>query len=121
MVSKGGTQMYCASCGQVQVCRAVPTTDLGHESGQRWYSLQYTDLQWFRRGRECQECADTWLTSEIREDFLRELIELREALGDLKQNAERYMEASQEASEALNGLTESLEVLRALRLYRQQT
>lgn len=52
---------------------------------------------------------------------MRELIELREALGDLKQNAERYMEASQEASEALNGLTESLEVLRALRLYRQQT
>lgn len=46
-----------------------------------------------------------WLTSAIREDLLRELIELQDALGVLKRNTERYMEASQEASEALNGRT----------------
>jgi len=120
VVINGGTQRCRASSGEVQVCRAVPTTDIGHESGQRWYSLQYTDLQWFRRGRECQECADTRLSSEIREDSWRGLIEVRDALGDLKKDAERYVEASQDVSDALDELTESLEVLRALRLHQQQ-
>ena len=44
MVSKGGTPVYCASCGDAQLYRAMPTTDLGRVPGQRWYSLQYTDL-----------------------------------------------------------------------------
>ena len=120
MVSKGATQLYCASCDEVQVCWAVPTTDLGHESEQRWYSLQYTDVQWLPEESECQECADTWLTSQIREHLLRELIELRDALGDLKQSAVKCMAASQSASAALGGLTESLAALRAQRLYKQQ-
>lgn len=120
MAHKGGTQMQCASCEVVRVCAAIPTSTLGYESGQRWYSTRYRDIHWFRRGRECQSCGDSWLTAEIREDFLEELMELRDALGDLKENAERYIVASQEASQSLADLSESLEVLRALRIYQDQ-
>ena len=47
-----------------------------------------------------------------------ELVELREALGDLKKNAEKYVKASKEAEASLHGLTESLQVLRALDIYK---
>lgn len=56
----------------------------------------------------------------MREDFLSELTELREALGRIKQNAEKYIEQATTASESLTELTESLDVLRALKIYKTQ-
>lgn len=76
------------------------------------------DIQWFRRGRECQHCGTQFLTSEVQETFLDELVELRDALGDLKKNAERYVGASKDAEASLHELTESLQVLRALQIYK---
>lgn len=119
MGSQGGTQMFCPECRKIRVCRAVPTTELGHRAGQRWYRVGHDDLQWFRRGRECLVCGHQFLTSEVQEAFLDELVELRDALGDLKRNAERYIEASVEAEASLRDLTESLQVLRALDIYRE--
>jgi len=60
------------------------------------------------------------LSAELREDFLSELTELREALGRIKQNAERYVAEATSASGALTELTNSLEVLRALKIYKSQ-
>jgi hypothetical protein len=114
----GGTQMYCPRCESVEVCAAIPTTALGKEAGQRWYRPDHDDIQWFRRGRECQTCGFAFLTSEVQEAFLDELVELRGALGDLKKNAERYAEASKEAEQTLHELTASLQVLRALKIYK---
>jgi transcriptional regulator NrdR family protein len=116
----GGTKMYCPACDTIQVCRAIPTTSLGEASGQRWFSPEHDDLNWFRRGRECLECGETFITAEIRENFLDELMELRKALGKIKLNAEQYMKESAAASESLAKLSESLEVLRALNLYKQE-
>jgi hypothetical protein len=59
------------------------------------------------------------LTAEVKEDFLNELVELREALAAIKEHAESYVEESRAAAESLSQLTASLEVLRALRIYKE--
>lgn len=117
----GGTQMNCPDCGTVRVCKAVPTTDVvwGLESGQRWRRLGHDDLSYFRRGRRCLTCGHSWLSVEILESQLDELVELREALADLKENAEAYSEQSDAAALSLKKLKKSLAVLRALDVYRE--
>lgn len=113
----GGTQTYCPECGDVQVCQAVLTTQLGVPAGQRWYHVKYPDLQYFRRARRCRECNEEWLTVEIPEEFLDELIQLRGALADLKAHAEEYIAQSEGAAKALRDLSRSLAVLRGLEPY----
>src|SRR4051794_19490510 len=110
-VAQGGTQMYCPFCGEVQVCEAIPTTLLGKPTGQRWHKQGHDDLQWFRRGRRCQACRNSFVTAEVDEDFVDELVELRTALAQIKKNAEAYVKESSAASEALTKLTASLSVL----------
>ncbi|HXG11462.1 MAG TPA: DNA-directed RNA polymerase subunit alpha C-terminal domain-containing protein [Gemmataceae bacterium] len=116
-VAQGGTKMYCPHCGHVRVCEAISTTQLGKPSGQRWYRKGHEDLQWFRRGRRCQTCRKAFITAEVDEDFLDELVELRTVLAQIKANAEAYVKESKAASEALSRLTASLGVLRALKIY----
>ena len=119
-VSQGGTKKWCPTCQSVQVCAAVNPSTLGEGSGQRWYKTNHTDIQWFRRGLVCQKCASEWLTAELPEKFLDELVELRDALKEIKQNAESYVKESQKASASLTKLSASLSVLRALKAYRDQ-
>lgn len=110
--------MYCSNCKRIRVCKAVSTTELGMPAGQRWFQEGHTDLQWFRRGRRCRKCGQTFISAEVAEDFLDELVELRSALADLKSNAEEYVKESKQASAALDRLTKSLSVLRALKIYK---
>lgn len=116
-VAQGGTQMYCPHCEHVRVCEAIPTTQLGKPAGQRWYRKGHEDLQWFRRGRRCQTCRKSFITAEVDEDFLDELVELRTALAQIKSNAEDYVKESNAASETLARLSKSLNALRALKIY----
>jgi hypothetical protein len=60
------------------------------------------------------------LSAELPEDFLDELVELRNALRDIKANAEAYMDEAERASAGLAKLTKSLSVLRALRIYKEE-
>lgn len=110
--------MYCPNCGEVTVCRGVNPSQVGAESGQRWERTDYSDIQWFRRGRICQECGHEFVTAEIQEDFLEELVDLRNALSDIKENAEAYIKESSKASRSLEKLSSALSVLRALRIYK---
>ncbi len=118
-VDQGGTQMWCPYCKEIRVCAAVPLTSIGFESGQRWVKTDHPDINWFRRGRECLTCYREFTTAEMNEDFLEELVELRNALADLKKNAEHYMSESNTASKTLKKLGKSLSVLKALRLYKE--
>ena len=117
-VSQGGTKKWCPSCQSVQVCAAVNPSSLGESSGQRWYRKDHADIQWFRRGLVCQLCGDEWLTAELPESFLDELVELRDALKEIKKNAEMYAKESDKASATLKKLSASLSVLRALKTYK---
>ena len=119
-IAQGGTKKWCPDCGKITVCRAVNPSELGYEAGQRWYKTDHTDVRWFRRGLICNECESEWLTAEIQEDFLDELIQLREALKDIKVNAEHYIKDSNKASATLKKLSKSLGVLRALEIYKEQ-
>jgi len=51
--------------------------------------------------------------------FLQELIELRDALREIKANAETYTKQSSAAATSLSKLNESLGVLKALKLYKK--
>lgn len=118
---QGGTQKWCPACDAIRVCAAVNPSQLGYKSGQRWYKTEHADIRWFRRGLVCQSCAHEWLTAEVDEDFLDELVELRNALSEIKQNAEAYVKESDRASRSLEKLSASLQVLRALKVYKKQT
>ena len=120
--SSGGTNMWCPNCKSIRTCRAVPGAQVtldADDYAQRRYHSEHSDLNWFQRGRECLTCGFRFLTGEIRLRYLFELVELRNALADLKQNAEQYLEQSAEASATLNALNKSLGVLKALRLYQE--
>ena len=110
----GGTQKYCPFCTVVRVCRAKTS------GPQRWYNPTHTDIQWFKRDLECQTCENKFTTIELDEDFLDELLQLRDALGDIKLNAEQYLKEASAASKSLEKLSTALSVLRALDLYKGQ-
>ena len=52
--------------------------------GQLKMSCQYSDLQWFKRGRECLSCNDVFTTMEIDDSKIYELIKLRDELSRIK-------------------------------------
>lgn len=120
-ISKGGTDMFCPSCKQVTTCKAVPAAQVTYDPsdyGQRKYYTKHEDINWFQRGRECLSCGHEFVTAEVDIEFLEELVELRGALSTIKANAEAYIKESSAASQSLSRLSESLSVLRALKVYK---
>jgi len=79
---KGGTKIYCPGCRTFNVCRAFSPTQLGKPKAQRWHRTDYQDIAWFRRGRECLSCGHKFLSAEVDESFIEELVELRERLAE---------------------------------------
>jgi hypothetical protein len=57
---------------------------------------------------------------ELPEDFVDELVELRDALRDIKANAEAYLHEAERATAGLAKLTKSRSDLRALRIYQEE-
>ena len=112
--------MWCAHCKTITVCEGLPPSTLGKKAGQRWYKTDHTDVHFFRRGRRCLTCRKSFLSAELREDFVEELVELRDALATIKKDAEQYIEDSEKTSESLTSLNASLGKLRALKLYQKQ-
>ena len=122
-VTKGGTDMYCPSCKEVTTCKAVPAAQVTYnpsDYGQRKYYSTHNDIQIFQRGRECLSCRNEFVSAEVDLQFLEELVELRGALTDLKGNAEAFVKQSAAASVSLEKLSDSLGVLRALKVYKSE-
>jgi hypothetical protein len=111
--------LWCPKCEAITTCKAVPTKEVNYfvESGQRWFNRDHTDVRWFRRGRLCLECGHRFLTAEATEALIGELLELRDALSQIKSNTEEYIKRSDNAAKTLKKLNESLAGLRALKLY----
>lgn len=112
--------MYCPTCKTVTSCAGKSPSLVGLPSGQRWHRTDHPDIQWFRRLRLCNVCGEAFITAEINEGFLTELVELRSALAAVKEHAESYIRESKAAAKSLDKLTASLKVLRALRVYQEQ-
>lgn len=86
-MAKSGTKIYCPGCESFTVCRAVSPTNIGKPKAQRWHRTDYQDIAWFRRGRECLNCGHKFLTAEVDEAFIEELVELRERLAEKQKTA----------------------------------
>ncbi len=82
---KRGTKIFCPSCKQFAICRAVSPTAIGEPKAQRWHRTDHQDISWFRRARQCLTCDQVFLTAELDERLLEELIELREKLAKKNQ------------------------------------
>lgn len=87
---QSGTQKWCPQFESLRVVKSVPPASLGEIPHQRVYKTKYEDLKLFRRGQECQTCWHTWLSAEVHEDFINELVKLRDDLRDIKKNAETH-------------------------------
>ena len=119
-VKQGGTKKFCPRCQTVTVCKSISLSSIGEKAAQRWYRSDHKDIQWFRRGNRCSDYGWDLITAELEESLVDELCELRDALGEIKKNAEQYMAESGRASDSLKELTASLEILRALDIYQKQ-
>ena len=114
--------MWCPSCKSIMTCKAIPGASVTYSTGdysQRWHHDKHSDLHWFQRGRECLVCGHKFLTGEMDLQYLFELAELRDALSEVKANAEAYAAESKKAAGSLNKLSESLKVLSALKIYKE--
>jgi transcriptional regulator NrdR family protein len=58
----------------------------------------HADIHFFRRGQQCQTCYHRWLSAEVHEDFIYELVKLRNELRDIKKNAEAHSKESEYGS-----------------------
>ena len=112
--------MYCPSCRTIRVCQSPSLSSIGESSGQRWRHTEHADLNWFRRARRCLTCGEEFITAELNEKYLDELVELRNALSEVKQKAEQFVTKSKSATKSLDALTKSLDTLRALKIYNEQ-
>jgi hypothetical protein len=120
-IAKGGTGMYCPGCKKITTCKAVAAaqvTQRASDYSQRKYYTKHNDIHYFQRGRQCLTCKHEFVSGEVDLGFLRELAQLRDALSEIKANAETYAKESEAASASLAKLSESLETLQALALYK---
>ena len=118
----GGTLMWCPTCKKVTSCKSVYVRNIKQnlQTARRLYQLNHEDVHFYRRGRRCLTCGNGFLTAETREDFIDELVELRDTLATIKRDTERYITDSQKTTNSLNNLNKSLGKLRALEIYQKQ-
>ena len=112
-VKQNGTKIYCPHCREIRVCQVPQTRGGGLRSSQNVHYPNHPDIQWFRRERFCNDCSNIFVTAEVNENFLTELVSLRSDLSKIKVNAEQYLKESVSASKSLKKLSKSLSVLRA--------
>ncbi len=117
--AQGGTKLWCPHCRVVRVCEAKNPGTMGKPIGQRWYRQGHADIQWFRRGRICRTCFQSFFTAELDEGAIEELVQLRDALKDVKAKAEAYLKQASAAATSIDQLSSSLSALRALQIYNE--
>ena len=59
---------------------------------------EHEDIHFFRRGQQCQTCYRYWYSAEVDEDFIYELVRLRNELRDIKKTAEAHSKESEYGS-----------------------
>lgn len=113
-MARTATQIYCPNCEEIHPCWSENPASHGYESTRRFYRPAHPDVNWFRRIRVCENCGEVFPTVEIQESFLDELVQLREALAEIKANAAEFERDIKQSTKTLTALSKSLKVLRAL-------
>jgi hypothetical protein len=107
--------MWCPHCKGIHPCYSRNPSEVGESGGHRFEMIDADDVQYFRRFRECQNCFNVFETSEVNSHFLDELVELRHALSEIRNNAVAYEADAKAAARGLKKLSKSLSKLRALK------
>ena len=76
-MANGGTKIYCPNCNSFEICKAISPSEIGKSQMRRWKRDDYQDIAWFRRARRCLSYNYKFLTAEVDEAFIEELVELR--------------------------------------------
>lgn len=87
---QGGTRKWCPNCKAVRVIEGLAPSSLCMEPNQRLYRPEYEDIHYFRRGQQCRTCYHCWVSAEVPEALVHELIELRDELRDIRETAEAH-------------------------------
>ena len=114
-MTRTAAKLWCPHCEEIHPCYSVNPSDVGESGGRTFYRTDADDVNFFRRFRSCTHCEEHFETSEVEAKFLDELVELRQALADIKANAAAYEADATKAAEGLKKLSKSLAVLRALK------
>jgi hypothetical protein len=79
----GAVQIHCPNCDGFNYCKSIPTYKLYHTidendpKSRHLCKSEYPDVQWYRRGRKCQICGNIFLSAELSETFVEELVRIR--------------------------------------------
>ena len=85
---QGGTRKWCTKCKSVRVVKCEPSPVAIPAVS----SVPFSDIKYFRRCQECQTCGHYWISAEVPEDLIYELMFLRAELRDIKETAEAHSE-----------------------------
>jgi len=101
---------------------AKAVSDDSDGNARRRFHSDHRDFNWFQQGRNGLVCGFRFMTGEVNLTRSFELAQLRNALSDIKRNAEAYVIESQKACQSLAKLSvslQALQALQALKLYRK--
>ena len=73
-----GIRLWCPHCQDISVCHAEKPEKFGLPRERRYEGEKYKDVQWFMRARVCDSCSRHFVTAEISEDLVLELLNLRD-------------------------------------------
>src|SRR4051812_10648424 len=113
-MGRSAAGLWCPHCEEYHPCRSVNPSELFEKSGRRFEMTEASDVKFFRRFRICENCDEHFETSEVETHFLSELVKLRNALKDIKDNAVAYEADANKAAARLKKLSKSLALLKAL-------
>ncbi len=74
-----GTAIYCPVCGTFRQCRTQPSLPKEDRRRRCSYDEAYKEIAAYRRHRYCWRCSTSFVTAEIDEALIVELVHLRRA------------------------------------------
>ncbi|MXO57946.1 hypothetical protein GRI89_00085 [Altererythrobacter salegens] len=91
---RGPLQIYCPKCKEFQRARSLRIPRPLGEGKRKWFFVKEPDIAWFRRKRHCTKCGKEFLTGEVNEELIEELLRLRQR--EKKRKVSSYTKASRD-------------------------
>lgn len=75
---RGPLRVHCPKCDRFNPARSLRIPESIDDGARRFHFTRHPDIAWFRRQRRCGVCHEEFLTAEIHEALVDELLFLRE-------------------------------------------
>ena len=80
--------MWCPKCGKETPCAAIALYPHNRKPSQRKAIKCFAEIHFFERLRRCTICGEEFETVELPNDYLYELMKLRELIRKLRDRAD---------------------------------